>query len=59
MDLSKVNISKNYHILKIIEMGVEIYEVILKRSMVISADVFAVDLRYFYSSRGNLTINAL
>ena len=38
------------------EVEVKIYQIVLKRSMVISADIFAVLLRYFYSSYGNLLI---
>ena len=33
-----------------------IYQIVLKRSMVILADIFTVLLRYFQSSRGNLII---
>ena len=38
-------------------LGVKNHQITLKRSMVISADIFAVLLRYFQSSIGNLIIN--
>ena len=37
-------------------LGVKIHQTALKRSIVISADIFAVLLRYFQSSIGNLII---
>ena len=37
-------------------LGVKIHQIALKRSMVILADIFAVLLRYFQSSVGNLII---
>ena len=37
-------------------VGAKIYQIVLKRSMVVSADISAVLLRYFKSSGGNLII---
>ena len=36
--------------------GVKIYQIVLKRSMAISVDSFAILLKYFNSSSGNLII---
>ena len=37
-------------------LGVKIHKITLKRSMVTSADIFAVLMRHFQSSTGNLII---
>ena len=40
-------------------VGVKIYQIALKRRMLISSDMFTVLLRYFYTSCGNSIIIAV